>query len=609
MAVLQQLRAKVRARCDRYPGVFGGPYSEIGARCHYPGSEDCHISNSGSSGSSSSSSSSSIGPVPDIETLTVLSPALTALRPKERNPTMADDIYGDRLSLTTWTTFETTSPSRAPSTDNFRLGRTLSLLIPWRKRSRHRNSDTKSNINSSDSGRTQVQNEELHRPSLSLKNMTFLMSGELIGLALHSFPQVFEVLGVATGMATLFTIAAMYWYTSMVCWKLCLRHPEARSVSDVGRIVFGKLCPRFGQWFTASVWALGVLIILAVHIRAGGEIFDVIIEGSPNAQHALRILPQGGAFIGYLVCGILCFACALPRKPLFLSRFIGLASMCTLLTAPLCTAFFLRYGTKEHANLGGAEAALASATATATSSTMHWWWNGSSDSVAKMLAILHMTFAFLGQPSCPTFIADMAEPRDFPKALAGSLSVQLASFASYGTVCYWAVGSAAMTSPVFKALPGKATGLTVVIFMMPATVGQAALFGSLLARFLWHTSRLEDWAPPGSRWWKRQGSWAAMQAFMWTLSGSIIKVVPQFDSLLALVASIPGSYLFYVLWCLAWLRMFRADHLQALGRCTRPKRAVVLDASVNVVNFAAGIFVLGAGTAAAVAFISRSASG
>lgn len=98
-------------------------------------------------------------------------------------------------------------------------------------------------------------------PGLSLGNVTLLMTGELIGLATHSFPQVFEVLGVATGLAALACVVAVYWYTSMVCWRVCLRHPEARCVSDVGRIVFGPgAWARTGQWFTAGVWAVGVIV-------------------------------------------------------------------------------------------------------------------------------------------------------------------------------------------------------------------------------------------------------------------------------------------------------------------------------------------------------------
>lgn len=231
----------------------------------------------------------------------------------------------------------------------------------------------------------------------------------------------------------------------------------------------------------------------------------------------LAVLPQGGAFIGCLVCGLLCFACALPRQLVFLSRFIGVASLCTLFTTPLCVTFFALYGTRQHA-ADAADATLSSA-ATAASTGIHWLWNPRSDCVSKMLAVLHMTFAFLGQPSVPTLISDMRDPRDFPRALAGSLAAQTAAFSAYGVGCYRVVGSAAMTSPVFRALPTAATGISVALLMVPATVGQAALFGSLLARFLWDSLGFDRWVPPlhgesdgirSAGWWKRHGSWTAM---------------------------------------------------------------------------------------------------
>lgn len=238
----------------------------------------------------------------------------------------------------------------------------------------------------------------------------------------------------------------------------------------------------------------------------------MLADDYPGFQRWMEFTPEGGTIIGCLACGLLCFLCALPRNLVFLSNVIALASVCTVVTAPVSTAFFFIFGPK-----GGA--------APRASYTVYKLWNTESDCVAKALAVLHITFAFLGQPSVPAFMADMKEPRDFPKALASSLAVQVATFGLYGSLAYCAIGSENMTSPAFKALSGPHTALIVVILMMPAVISQASLIAALLSRFIWTVAGMDARTPGGTArfgaaWWARKSVWTAMQGM--SLFGKLV---------------------------------------------------------------------------------------
>lgn len=98
------------------------------------------------------------------------------------------------------------------------------------------------------------------RRGLACYQVVFLITGEMVGLAMHTMPHAFDALGILTAMIALFTIVGIYYYTSMTCWRLCLRHPEARNFAELSKVVFCNSCSRVGFIFSTSVWALGIVV-------------------------------------------------------------------------------------------------------------------------------------------------------------------------------------------------------------------------------------------------------------------------------------------------------------------------------------------------------------
>ena len=69
-----------------------------------------------------------------------------------------------------------------------------------------------------------------------------------------------------------------------------------------------------------------------------------------------------------------------------------------------------------------------------------------------MSAFLNITYTFVGQITLPSFIAEMKNPKDFPKALWAVTIAEVVVFTLCGALMYHFVGNQYMTAPAFGSL-------------------------------------------------------------------------------------------------------------------------------------------------------------
>lgn len=179
--------------------------------------------------------------------------------------------------------------------------------------------------------------------------------------------------------------------------------------------------------------------------------------------------------------------------------------------------------------------------------------------VAGMNAFMNISYTFIGQITIPSFIAEMKEPKDFPKALWAVTIAEIFIFSICGAVIYAYTGTNYNVSPAFGAL-GNTTYLKVSFsFMIPTLIFLGVLYASVSARFVFfsifrgsrhmanHT--VVGWA-----------SWAGILAITWVFAFIIAEVIPFFADLLSLMSSLFDSFFGFIFWGVAYLRMRRADH-------------------------------------------------
>ena len=70
--------------------------------------------------------------------------------------------------------------------------------------------------------------------------------------------------------------------------------------------------------------------------------------------------------------------------------------------------------------------------------------------VAGMSAFLNISYTFIGQITLPSFIAEMRNPRDFPKALWAVTISEIILFGCVGAVVYAYTGTSKLYFPAFQ---------------------------------------------------------------------------------------------------------------------------------------------------------------
>ncbi|KAK5167993.1 uncharacterized protein LTR77_006560 [Saxophila tyrrhenica] len=403
-----------------------------------------------------------------------------------------------------------------------------------------------------------------------------LLFSEYICLAIMSFPYSYSVLGLVPGIILTVVQAAFVLYTSLIVWEFCIRHPEVKDVCDVGQtLFFGK---RWAWWFTGVMFLLNNTFIQGFHCLVGAKYLNTMTNG-------------GICTVGFsAIMAVVSFLCSMPRTFSALARLATVSAFFTFISVLLAAIFA---GIEDHPGGGSADTA--------------WPKQGKvellvvplagTSFVEGMNAFLNISYTFIGQITLPSFIAEMKEPNDFPKALWAVTMAEIIVFSLIGAVIYGFTGTNYNVAPAFGSL-GNETYLKVSFsFMIPTLIFLGVLYASVSARFVFFrlfsgTKHMGNHTVVG---W---ASWAGILACLWVMAFIIAEVIPFFSYLLSLMSALFDSFFGWIYWGFAYMRMRDAD----MGRDFYKKRGVRgwIGLCVNIFIIAFGFFNLVAGTYASV---------
>ncbi|VUC37420.1 unnamed protein product [Clonostachys rosea] len=397
----------------------------------------------------------------------------------------------------------------------------------------------------------------------------FLMMAEFVGFAILSFPHAYATMGWVLGLAATLFVGLAYLYTSLVLWDLCLRHPESKSVCDIGKILCGKYGAS-GLAFTASLF---VQNSIGIHVNLGGKFFQDIMNGK-----SVGISPQ---ILGGLIATFLCLLCSLPRTLKVMSRFAMAAVASTIACVVLAMVFIAKQGGPVNSSGQNEDSAIV---AIAKDSTIVFspWPSPDANFRDIMVAFLGIAFAFIGQITLPSFISEMKDPRDFPKALYLSSFVQYSLFITFAVFMYKHIGLRDMTTITIGSL-GKTQLIICFSLLLPSLIILGSLYATVTGLFI--LNKLE------SRISKKRTKnivWVVIITLLWGLAFTISQVIPQFDALLAFVGALFDGFFGWVYWGVAWFRMRQADIRKRVPRVWGPKMDVMLGV-VNMVIILIGL--------------------
>ncbi|KAJ3730755.1 transmembrane amino acid transporter protein-domain-containing protein [Lentinula raphanica] len=378
--------------------------------------------------------------------------------------------------------------------------------------------------------RVQIAKESEHEikyRTCSWQKTAALLFSEYICLAMVSFPWSFSVLGMVPGVIVTVAVASTCLYTSLILGRFCIKHPEMRDVCDIGQYLFGG--SQLAYNLTALMFILNNVFVQALHVITGAKYLNTV---SNSSECSLTF----GA-----ITAIICFLVSLPRTLNQMSG-LGTFSAITMGIAVLLTIIFSGVESHPFGYIAGQEPLV---TAIPVPGTTY---------VAGMSAFLNITYTFVGQVMIPTFIAEMENPKDFPKALWAVTIAEVVTYTICGAVVYHFVGNQYVTAPAFGSLT-PTFKIIAFSFAVPTIIFLGALYSNVAARFVFfrlfrnsrhrHSNTFLGW-----------GVWVALVAATWILAWIIGEVIPFFSDMLSLMSSLFDGWFGFIFWAMAYLTLY-----------------------------------------------------
>lgn len=213
--------------------------------------------------------------------------------------------------------------------------------------------------------------------------------------------------------------------------------------------------------------------------------------------------------------------------------------------------------------------------------------------VSGMNAFLNISYTFIGQITIPSFIAEMKEPKDFPKALWAVTICEIIVFSVCAAVTYVYTGTQYNTAPAFGSLGNELYKKVAFSFMIPTLIFLGVLYASVSARFVFFRI-YEGTRHKGNHTVLGWATWAGILAGLWVLAFIIAEVIPFFSDLLSLMSSIFDPFFGFIFWGTAYMRMRQADY--GPGWITRRGIRGIVGFTMNVILILIGLYMLTAGT-------------
>ncbi|KZT21835.1 hypothetical protein NEOLEDRAFT_1171718 [Neolentinus lepideus HHB14362 ss-1] len=386
-----------------------------------------------------------------------------------------------------------------------------------------------------------------------------LMLAETVSLGILSIPSVFASLGMVAGCILVVSLGAVATATGYQIGQFKLRHPHVHNMADAGMVLGGPVW----REILGTAQVVFLIFVCGSHVLTGLIAFDTITSGASCSITWAAVTAALG------------FALTLPRTLDGIS-YLSVASFVSIMSAVLIT--MIGVGVTGHQGGVGVTSHLNFA-------------NG-------FLAVTDVIFAYAGHVAFLTFISEMADPRDFPKAL---LALQLADTTLYlvvGVVVY-AFAGAHTVSPALgntgRTLRRVAYGVA-----LPTIVVAGVINGHVCAKLaLVRVFRMDGGrvSPHMARHTKKGwATWIGICAGIWALAFVIAEVIPFFNDLLGVISALFASWFTYGISGVFWF------HLNPAGTrwTTAARKLQAVFWGAIVLRGQAGAFIMVAGLYASI---------
>ncbi|KAJ5865391.1 uncharacterized protein N7529_007307 [Penicillium soppii] len=340
------------------------------------------------------------------------------------------------------------------------------------------------------------------------------MIAESVSLGVLSLPKTLAELGLAPALVLIIGLGILATYTGYTIHQFRARYPHIQNLADAGEVLFGA----FGRELFGLGQLLFSIFIMGSHILTFSVMMNTVTEHGTCTMVFTTV--------GFLIC----FVCSLPRTMKNMT-YISCMSFCSILTAVIIT--MVAVGVQ---NQGGVDLK-------ATIDT---------DLFRAFSAVTNIVFAYCAHVAFFGLLAEMEEPRDFPKALIMLQTFEIVFYTVAAVVIYYYVGQE-VTSPALGSA-GPVLKKVAYGIAIPTIIGAGVVNGHIGLKYIYvrmfrGTDRMQ----------KRDavaiGSWVGIALTCWVIAWIIADAIPVFSDLLSLISSLFASWFSYGLGGVYWLHI------------------------------------------------------
>ncbi|OQE16230.1 hypothetical protein PENFLA_c028G03148 [Penicillium flavigenum] len=354
------------------------------------------------------------------------------------------------------------------------------------------------------------------------------MIAESVSLGVLSLPKTLAQIGLAPAIILIIGLGILATYTGYTIHQFRARYPHIQNLADAGEVLFGA----FGRELFGLGQLLFSIFIMGSHILTFSVMMNTVTE-------------HGTCTMVFTAVGfVICFVCSLPRTMKNMT-YISCMSFASIVTAVIITMVAVGVQNQGGQNLR------------ATVNT---------DLVQAFGAVTNIVFAYCAHVAFFGLLAEMEEPKDFPKALVMLQTFEIVFYTVAAVVIYYYVGQD-VTSPALGSagpiLKKVAYGIAI-----PTIIGAGVVNGHIGLKYIYvrmfrGTDRMHK------RDWVAVGSWIGIALTCWVIAWIIADAIPVFSDLLSLISSLFASWFSYGLGGVYWLHINK-------GRWFSSPRKIVL---------------------------------
>ena len=333
------------------------------------------------------------------------------------------------------------------------------------------------------------------------------------------------------------------------------------------------------SFVTSSYTLISIDFFQGLHVLTGAKYLNTMSNGAVCT-------------VGFsAIWAVISFFCSLPRTFDTLSKLATLSAFFTFISVLLAAIFAGIEGKNE---IEGYDSPKGGKTGLLTGNPIVLVIPAAGTTfVNGMSAFLNISYTFIGQITIPSFIAEMKNPKDFPKALWAVTIAEIILFSLVGAVVYAYTGTQYNTAPAFGSLGNELYKKLSFSFMIPTLIFLGVLYASLSARFIFFRI-FEGTRHKGNHTVLGWATWAGILAATWVLAFIIAEVIPFFSDLLSLMSSLFDSFFGFIFWGTAYMRMRQADY--GPGWITKRGIRGLAGFALNLIIILIGFFMLTGGT-------------